>query len=231
MFKTIISIGLSLLLAQVLIGQDLAQEMSRMTHKMETSDQLSFDYTVTVYQQENGQESILHQSGGYVRKSGDKICSKNNTVVSVKNKEHYLLIDEELKFIQVVDLQDVDHDLMDELLGARQVNNIDYSKHAQYMGTSNGLHQYKVMTQGPIVEAELWINPKTEFLDHLVYYYNEKTSDLVNKVIVRYTGVDFSSIPDNNLFLTEHYVRKTSGKYTPENAYSTYQIISNEDEE
>lgn len=81
-------------------------------------------------------------------------------------------------------------------------------------------------------KVELSINPETNTITQLVYYYNTKhpaAGNSAEKVVVSYTGVELNKNIDNSLFSEKKYVTVKKNKVVPAQAYASYKLINPEE--
>lgn len=231
MKKIAVSLLLSYVFIGMVIGQDLKGDIAHMKAQLSQSKYVSLDYSLKVYRDVDAKEVLLTEQKGYARKSGENTLSRVNNVTSVQNKEYFLIIDDELKMMQVLDLSTVDQEKSKELLRLTPNEKEHNLEEIQFLESENGMSHYMLKGKGAIGKTEVFVDDSKRFFKRLVYYYNATDYQDATKVVLEYSLVDFTTKPNEGQFLTKKYIHKKQGEYTGTSPYSTYQIIVDDHEE
>lgn len=219
---------MAMVLNTLLYGQNLKADLQKMVDRLEKAKGLALSYHITTYDQLD-KDRLTFEQKGYVNKYGNQSVAKVNDVTSLRTNKLFLMVDDKLKMIQLVELNDKDENVLMDLLKTESLKSTASNSKVTYKGIVGGKKHYLLTELGQMKEAHIYIDQKTGFISRLIYYYDTKRFPSANKVIINYTA-DFGYKPTPGTFSASKYVEKKKEKFIPVKKYSTYQLIVDDHE-
>lgn len=223
--KTIAFILAFTFLSGTMLSQSLGTELSKIRNAYLGAKQLSFDVEVYSYSTKSDNTAEL-MSKGYMRKSNDTYYSNINSYELLIMGEKAMIVDRERKTLDYYEYK------MEKSGSPTEFDvNIDSlmtnSDSILIRPSSNGFKHFTCFSKnGYIRQTELYVDPQSNFIKRILYYYVDSNEDIeieVDRVEILYKNIQTSNV-DQQYFNFGRYFKRVGSTLYPVEDYSKYEL-------
>lgn len=206
-------------------AQKVSDELKKVRNAYTSNKQLSFDVEVYSYETKADKTPELI-SKGYMKKSNDKYYSNYEGMELMVNGDKALIVDNEKKTMTFYEYK-----LSKQKTPKGFEANIDsvllQSDSVVIQPTKSGIKHFTCFSNtGDIQQTEIYVDEKTNLINHILYYYFPSNDDYemqTDRVEIFYKNIKTQGI-DEAFFSFDKYFKTVKAKLIPTVKYQGYKV-------